>query len=378
MDGDPKAHGTTRREFLTAGAALTAGTLGLVACSGGSSGPSSSRSRDVTDGVAVPGQFRSVGPDIIDPNGRKFLSLGANVAYRPVPTPDFWLDRAAANGKGADALEWGWNTIRLHSSVNTDGTGLSRAQIFDGVMQIIDEYTSQGIVVIPPSFDHQGSDPTFDELVASGVVDLQDALISTHGQNPYLWLNPLDEQTTREGLDTWTATGRALHDRAREQGFEGLFVWDLPQFGQGLELIATTSLGTDFAEATTNTAFGWHNFGAAEPDRQDQWAQQAIDLGLTVHIGGFGQGWDPTRPSVSDGWPTMDRDERRGADWVLTRFSKFGFGAVVWHGTGYIGGEDSLYSLRQGDNLPWYDFPDAPPLSDIGQQMYDLGQTLKS
>lgn len=361
----------SRRRFIGLGVAAA----GVAACSGGSG--AGSRIGEVVRGTAVPGQFRTVGADIIGPDGRPFRSLGANVVCRPWPVPEWWTGRAAANDKVDEALEWGWNTIRLHLSVNTDGTGLPRAAIFDGIMKIIDEYTRRQIVVIPVSFDHQAGDPTYDDLVASGVVDLQDALIAAHGKNPYLWLNPTDEQTPADSMANWASTGTAMHDRARSQGFDGVFVWDLPSYGQGLDLIAGSTLGSDFLRGKSNIAFGWHNFGAADAADQDAWAQQVIDAGIAVHIGGFGCGWDPSRPSVSDGWPTMDRDERRGADWVITRFARFGFGAVVWHGTGYVGGEQSPYSLRAGDNLPWYSYPAAPPLSPLGQRLYDLGQTLR-
>ncbi len=377
MDG---ARRFDRRELLRTAGVVAAGAAAAWACSDdrpievGEEAPRPVPRR----GERAAGQFRTVGPDIIGPDGRRFLSLGANGVCRPFPEPEWWTERTAVDGKVAEALGWGWNTIRLHVYVDPEGTGIPRSHTFDGILRTIDEYTRSGIVVMAVAYDHQGENPSYRTLRRSGVVDLQDEIVAAHGRNPYLWLNPLDEPTAREGYDRWYATGRSLHDRAREQGFEGVFVWDLPHYGQGLELIATTDLGADFLERTTNTAFGWHNFGAADHATQDEWARRVRELGLPVHIGGFGQGWDPTRPSVSPSWPTMDRDERRGTEWVLTRFFEFGFGAVMWHGTGYVGGAESPYSLRRGDNLPWYDFPGAPPLSELGERMYALGQELRS
>ena len=326
-------------------------------------------------GAARPGRFSTVGGRIHGPDGSPFLSLGAHAVCRPWPVPSWWLDRAAANGRVADAKAWGWNTIRLHLSTRPERGG-SRAALFDGILRTIDEYTAAGIVVIPVSFDHQRGEPTLAELARSGVIDLQDELVAAHGANPYLWLNPLDEPWANGDPGRWADVALALHDRARSQGFDGLFVWDLPRFGQAIDLLSTSSVGSDLRARTTDLVFGWHNFGAAPGDRQDHFAQRALDLHLPVHIGGFGQVWDTTRPSRSPDWPTMDRDERRGADWVFSRFFRFGMGAVFWHGTGYVGGETSLYCLREGTNVPWYDRPGAPPLSEAGRRMMALGTEL--
>lgn len=370
MNGDR----ISRRDAIRAvGSAAAAGSLAWACAADGPSAPAPVPPSP----VATLGRFSTANGRVHGPDGAPFYSLGAHVVCRPWPVPDWWLDRATANDRVADALAWGWNTIRLHLSVRPE-PGVSRAAVFDGILRLIDEYTAAGVVVIPVSFDHQQVEPTIDVLIESGVVDLQDAIVAAHGSNPFLWLNPLDEPWGVGDVTKWADLAVSLHDRARSGGFDGIFVWDLPRFGQGIDLLASTSIGSDLRSRTTDLVFGWHNFGAASAEEQDHFAGSAIGRDLPVHIGGFGQVWDPTRPNRSPDWPTTDRDERRGAEWVFSRFFQFGMGAVFWHGTGYVGGEQSLYCLRTGTNVPWYDHAGAPPLSDAGRRMLALGHDLIS
>ena len=313
-------------------------------------------------------RFTTVGHHIVDPNGNKFIPIGANVTSEPYPAPPTWswwsTNQKYATGKSDEALASGWNMVRVSVSTGGDST---LQQNFDGVFRLIDEYTAKGIVVTASLWDFMGKDPTWEQVLANpNVLALQDQLVARYKDNPYVWLNPLNESSTWSYGTSWAKVGTELYNRARSQGWTGVFVWDLPSYGQYIEAAATTSMGTDFLSGKYSTVLSWHNYGAGDDAKQDLWARQTIAKGIPVMIGEFGQHWDPNNHTNP-----MDAGERRGTNWTLTRAYTYGFGAVAWHGAAATYNQ---FAFRMGTGSAWYDYPGAPPLSEMGARLLELGR----
>ena len=392
----PRTRPRTRR--LTTGIVLLAGGIGLVATAmfalvlvgpdrgeaviGGQTcglepaeGAEPAEPAEPAEGVGRPagtGAFRTEGARVIDPDGDIFVPIGGNVTaepYPPAPIDSWWTtDQRYATGKSDDALAWGWNFVRI--SVSTDGQPeVTLRQHFDGVFRLIDEYTAKGIVVTASLWDFMGENPTWAEVEANPhVLALHDEMVARYATNPYVWLNPLNEpfEFDHEAGGGWAEVGTRFYERARSQGWEGIFVWELPSYGQRIDLAAETPVVSDFLRDKDDVVIGWHNYGIGDDEAQDRWAAQVIERRIPVVITEFGQHWDPEDHSNEH-----DEGERRGAAWTLDRFDDYGFGAVVWHASGP---SYNQYALRMGTGSAFWDDEAALPLSEVGARMLELGR----
>jgi mannan endo-1,4-beta-mannosidase len=336
-------------------------------------GPVLALSRPGDVAASTGGRFYVVGPDIIAPDGSKFVPVGANVGVHIVtwnpPTYAFTSQGFTARGRVAEALAWGWNTIRVNVACNP-GSRVTLQQTIDGVQRVIDEYTSHGIVVMPECHDLTGVNPALSDRRFADIHTFWDAILARNGTNPYVWVNYLNEPFTVGSADPrWSQLGVALYDRVRAKGTENLFVWDFPGWGQGAGDLgaAGNNAAPNFVSGRCNVVLSWHNYGAAgDAEQMSAFAQNLIDKKVAVVVGELGYDWAGHRfYAVSYAF------EKRGADWTFANAARFGFGALYWHGTA-TDGTDEIHSFRQGGYGAWYS--SQYPLSAGGQQMWNLGQ----
>jgi hypothetical protein len=326
--------------------------------------------------ASTPARFYVVGSDIIAPDGSKFVPVGGNVGVSMVSwssnTYAFTSQGFTATGRAADAVAWGWNTIRVNVICNP-GPSVTFAETLAGVQRVIDEYTAQRIVVMPACHDFTGADPSLDDGRWALIDRFWDEILARNGNNPYVWINYLNEPLTTGASDPrWALYGKMLYERVRSKGTENLFVWDFPSWGQGAnELGAPASdVASRFVERRCNVVLSWHNYGASGTKAEmSEQARNLIAKRVAVLIGEFGYDWAGYRHN------SVSYDvERRGGDWVFEQAPTFGFGALWWHATNTRA--DEIHSLREGGYGAWYS--DEYPLSHGGQRLLQFGRNKPS
>lgn len=318
-------------------------------------------------------RFSTKGPHILAPDGSKFVPIGANVGVRMVPwnppTYAYTAQGYTATGHVQDALDWGWNLIRVNVDTSPPAAVGFPATVA-GVQDAIDEYTAKGIVVMPASHSMTGKNwPTdHDEYVQAQ--KFWEAILRRNPDNPYLWVNYVNEPFTKSApMEQWLDTGNELYRRTRELT-DSMFVYEVPGWSQQLDwLVTEEQWGQRFLEGKSNVVLAWHNYGAmGTAEYMTETAQKAVDAGLPVIVTEFGYDWRGDRHNSSG-----VEDEKTGGLWTFDNAGTFGFGAVYWHGTN-TSKYDEIHCLRHGGKGAWYSHSVAQ-LSDAGHRLLALGTT---
>ena len=157
------------------------------------------------------GGYPVVGTQIVDPTGKAFVPIGANIGT--VANFDW---KGIANGHSASAVAWGWNTVRLN--VAFAPLYASTAATLAHVQDVIDEYTAQGIVVIVASHD------TLDAPTQSVVRSSFATLAAKYLSNSLVWFNGINEPALSG--TAWVAFQRNFVQLIRDQGNPSIVVAD--------------------------------------------------------------------------------------------------------------------------------------------------------
>ena len=325
------------------------------------------------------GTFSVVGGDIIGPDGKKFVPIGANVGARiKFDCYAFYYCNNSATGHADDALAWGWNMVRLN--VVTDvPSDVTIQETIAGAIALIDEYTAKGIVVMPNSHSVTGTNTPMTDVKYQNINLFWDAILDRYKDNPYVWINYVNEPVTtpvKTGIDTnseqsdnnsnfWVTLGNQQYQRVRQKT-NNLFVYDLPIWGQQINELALTTTGEEFLQGKQNVVFSWHNYGGALKFDQGwahgnyndmtQWAQLVKNKNLPVLTGEFGRSSEANTPAWVHG---NGNDVDVSADWTFDTWWNYGFGGLWWHGTGT---PPNNWNLRM-DNSAWYSNSAVPSAS---------------
>ena len=320
--------------------------------------------------TAATGRFYVVGTDIVDPRGNVFYPIGANVAIEF--TPYGYVFEGGNGGIGdhiEDAIAWNWNTVRATLICDNTAGVPTFDELVDGIDPTIERLTDAGIVVILECHDLTGRDPAVGSADELRIRRFWDEMTTRYRDNPYVWFNPFNEPFASENTADWAALHEFYVDRIRATGAENIIVADLPNWGQGIDLLATSSFA-DALSARCNTVLGWHAYGAVD-QRQGTFAEheaaiqaaQAKDMALIV--GEFGVA-TPADWGNAGPWT-----------WNITGFEsmaelgpRYGIGLLWWHATGdtaYF----SLYALKN-DRSGFWTAGNSGNLTPYGQRFWDV------
>ncbi|MFT3886596.1 MAG: cellulase family glycosylhydrolase [Arachnia sp.] len=360
----PRDRSFGRRALLAGGAGVLASPL--LAGSGCSSpAPAPAPSTAPTRFEAVDGLIRGL-------DGATFTPLGANVGT--LKSFDWKGDGA---GHAADAVAWGWNTIRLNLMV-TDAedwsyvAGRGTDALLDLTSEIVDEYTGAGLVVIVDAHDNPRSEGYDQADVESQMVDWWTAAATRFRDNPRVWCGLINEP---EYINAdWVRIMDTLASAVRATGNLNPILLGAPCWGQDLGSIPTYfpdakfSYDADMAPALQSThgnvIVEQHNYGAYDmystADKLAGYVDNVRAAGLTPLIGEFGY--------------TIDRSSTAGtfeanyaaAQAVLEVARDDGVGALWWHAT-----HGDNYSLKADGSAFWTGGPDSG-LSDAGTKLWQL------
>jgi hypothetical protein len=304
--------------------------------------------------------FYIVGSDIVDPNGHKFYPIGANVGM----TGNFdW--KGSGEGHAADAVAWGWNTVRL-TIYCTDAYSFSTWQsqgypaLWEKVDAFVKEYTGKGIVVMIECHD-AGANPTSADRFWT------DAANRYH-DNPYVWFNPQNEPTWNDNV-AWLALQKHYLHLIRDTGAENIFVADVQNSGNdagwdGARPVYDQIMGPELVKGACNVLFSQHEYGGVDDSigAAAYW-DNVHKAGLAMIVGEFGY----RLSSAND--PGAYRQNLNGANSVFDIAPKKGVGMLWWHATH---GDD--YSLK-ADGSAFYEGGPSANLSPGGQRLWDAGHS---
>jgi len=356
-------------------------------------GPTSTtRPASTTTGLPVEGngRFTIVGGDIVGPDGKTFIPMGANVAVRQgrYETGYAFNWNGTATDHVDDVIAWGWNTVRATLVCTPDGEP-TFDELNAGIDAFIEEYTSKGIVVMVECHDITGKNYQETDKEVQALYPFWDRLASKWADNPYVWFNYFNEPqgtATPAGVNNWLDLQQKALLRLRAVAPTSIFVADIPGSGQGVETFVGPDSILRLGSGQCNVLYGWHSYGAVGKDGQfgdvadyDNKATSTAnhrevleyidENAIPVVIGEFG---DPlTLDEGNAGQPIWNRI---GARAVIEYAPQHGVGLLWWHGTG-DSGIFLTYSLMQERNsAPWSAATTGEGLSDGGKRFWDASK----
>jgi mannan endo-1,4-beta-mannosidase len=338
-----------------------------------------------TEGTA--GRFYVVGKDIVGPDGKLFFPLGANLAAS-IQRADGTLERpwtfdfgGTANGHSDAALAWGWTAVRINFVCYYEDQPdfASPDDLARSVAAVVDEYTAKKIVVMPECHDDTGQTLPLDDAHMRAADAFWDRVIAAHKDNPYVWINPLNELTSDANdigqVDYWKQIARHYLDKRNAAGAENVLVMDIPGYAQGTTAVTDTDLGSTLVEDECNLVLSWHAYGgagAADTAQYETWYERLQARQIAFLIGEHGYAIDGTPTYSAIRW----QDSVDATDLVLSLGKQYGVGSMVWHGTGGSG-DSLLFSLmadnERADTAAFWNGSNGQGLSELGQKVWNAG-----
>lgn len=327
------------------------------------------------------GKFYVVRNQIIDPNCKVFLPMGANIALTPGYTFNW---NGTANGHVDDVKAWGWNTIRLTTVCNNANGTNDQASFYAGIDSVIAEYTAKQVVVMLECHDYTGQNPN--SATASSLYGFYDRMTVKYNTNPYVWFNPINEPysgNSASDIENWLTMQQAVMARIRQNAPNNVFIADIPGYGQGTSSFKGTNSITRLGSGKCNVVYAWHNYGAVSNDyntnnNEATNLQATIDMftylrdnGIPVIIGEIG---DPL--TLSEGTAGSPQWNRWGAYNTIAQGPQRGIGILWWHATG----DSSVfltYSLMADRHAaPWSAASSGAGLSTGGLKFWQMIKAL--
>ncbi len=319
--------------------------------------------------VCTKNKFYIVGKQIIDPNCRIFLPMGANVGMRQAP----YLEHnylfnyfGTANDQSDSVRAWGWNTIR--PNINCAPTSSpSYAETMAGLDQLVNEYTvnTQGkekIVVMITCRVTVGTDYSYNSSQIQASLPMIKAIAQKYKDNPYVWMNTFNEPIVNQSA--WASLNQSLYDDVRALAPDMIFVVDLAGMGNQIEALADGNLATTFGSGKCNVLYDWHAYGFINGQWADDvthktYINSVASKSIPLVVGEFG---DPIRDGGSPyhfedndipGGVAGNPDQNRiGANAVLKYGPIANVGLVWWIATG-DSNQGIVYSLTKDKSSPW-------------------------
>jgi hypothetical protein len=321
---------------------------------------------------AAPG-FVAVGGYLLDPDDHLFAPLGANVGT----TGSFdW--KGDSRRHAADALDWGWNTVRLNLLVTPSASwsyvaSNSQDSLLGLVSSIVAEYTAAGIVVIIDAHDNPKEGELGKDATEAGLAAWWSLAAHAFKDNPRVWCGLLNEPAYAN--DEWLRIMDTLAGAVRSTGNQNPILVGAPAWGQDVGHTQPFFADTKFSYEPTmapvlqsthgNLILEQHNFGAygtyATPEKLTAYLGAVRGAGLTPLIGEFGYTRDGTS-TAGDYQSNYD-----AAQAVFAVAPELKVGALWWHAT-----HGDNYSLTTSGEAFWTG-KGGQGLSDGGTRLWGLG-----
>ena len=296
--------------------------------------------------------FFVVGGQIVDPDGNLFVPVGVNGAIKTTDYPYVYEGgNGGINGRLESIGIWRWNTVRATLRCADESGVPTQQEVIDGIDETVQELTQARIVVILACHDGTGSDLVLDSALDLQVRAFWDEVVPRYQDNPYVWFNFFNEPQTKFDPEVWLELHRFYYDRYRSTGAENIMVFDLPNFGQGIDLLAGDTFADELGGAC-NTVFGWHAWGSlsgVQASDEDYAALAATalrrNLAVTITEAGVPEPLDAGTAGNPE-WNTS------GYYAALKVAESSPIGLLWWHGTGDTS-EELFYPLKADRSGFW-------------------------
>lgn len=336
----------------------------------------------------TPNEFNVYGGRIYKPDGTEFIAKGANIGGHDF----FWT--GSARTRSGDALNWGWNCVRINSqladgdvyatpSYTQDGTATTANNYVptQPFFTLLDEYIAAGIVVMP-SLVVAGSGVIPNAQQTADVVTYFTYLANRYMGNPYVWFNLANEPGSADPVAVgWFDFHQTVITAIRATGNTNIIVVDGTQFGQENKVYSTAlvperqsailTYGPRIVDPAKRTIFAIHTYetyGYGTAAQNDAKIGDLIDrirtVGLTPIIGEAGSTANATQSTS-----VIAGQRRLGCEATYRVAAQKGIGVLAWHGVPGDG-----FALTVPGAFWSYDSPTNPTnLTWHGQLLWAYG-----
>jgi mannan endo-1,4-beta-mannosidase len=294
-------------------------------------------------------EFQIIGTKIYDPNGREFISKGANMfAWEGITNVNNYLN------------VWGFNTIRvpnyLLGSYNqphpaTNGYGTNH--------QIVDAYTSQGAVVIFDAHDRIGG--YYEGNDWQTLKDYWQDMAQEFGDNPYVWFDLHNEPgNSTSNSQQWVNYHRELIDIIRAEGANNVIIVEGETWGQDYLTQTITNHADAVIAGNENILFSIHAYDRWNGRDIGAYFDNLHNQDIPIIVGEYG--------SENVGQSTLDASNR-----MMTAAQQREIGRIVWNAKG-----DDLNDLTTGTggHAEYFDGTNTNILTSLGTLVWnDLQRT---
>jgi hypothetical protein len=153
-----------------------------------------------------------------------------------------WVWGDPTIGQSGHMARWGFNTIRVNSLIRC-WSGQPCNHQNDNLDAIIDEYTAKKYVVMITNHTYGATTGAYldSQSEADDLAAWWRGIAQRHGNNPYVWFNPVNEPTPHPGsattdptggLDNWQAMSTRLADAITNVAPDAMLVFDGHSTGQ--------------------------------------------------------------------------------------------------------------------------------------------------
>lgn len=341
------------------------------------------------------GGFTTQGTKIIGPDGKEFISIGANVGVA-----------ASFEGNGTNmdnsqayqaVLDWKWNTLRFNFLVTDficyavkapyrpgqkcSGRGWSDEQFLQYIDGFVQKYTAQKVVVVIASHDALGAayckvagDPCIKHTMNAPYMAKEHKFwidaANRYKNNPYVWFNIDNEPPS---INEEYKQIQEYHLKAiRDAGANNIVVIDAPTAGQDIgdawggnphkKFGYESDMIPDLAKRYKHVVYAQHNYGGLYDNSQklDQYINNVLGSGMPLIFGEFG--WTTDGSSTAGSYS----QNHAGGLAVLDRAQQRKIGMWVWHGT-----HNDKYSVKSNSG-PFWDGGAGNGLSELGQKFWNI------
>lgn len=300
------------------------------------------------DGRYVPsrfpatGKFYTEGIHIVDPQGRKFVPRGFNVAGGKYNNGGAWPNMAENNDVANGMKTWHVNTIRLTSAVGRtagwmllaerlaagDTLEVARSKVLAEWIRMTDFWLGHGMVVMLEA--HDLTYPA--NVTAENMEDVKQfwlAYAAHYKNNPNVWYNLANEPAMN--VATWKSWHADVATAIRATGDDSIIVIDGRMFASDLEapFLRDDEMIPTLIRNHGNIIASMHNYGTgmrmwASEAQMRSYFSAAARAKIPQIIGEIGYSWNQN--TNTGDWA----GERMAAHSVCTVAPEFGIGVFWW------------------------------------------------
>ncbi len=308
--------------------------------------------------------FTVRGSQIIDPNGNVFVANGTNVSgYNWV-----W-ERRTVDDVSLIVDCWNFNLIRVNSFLFTGEVPWTQYQNNNNLDEIVQAYTSRGVVVVMEAHDRIGSYYQGGELTS--LVTWFSELATRYRDNPYVWFDIMNEPGSRTSIDSnqWINMHGQVIQAIRGVGADNIIIVEGAYGGQdannadanNVSDSAILQYGANLlnynGQTYGNIVFSIHpydlwNHGDA---KMADFFDRVLGMGYALIIGEYG---------VDTGQNTQAATQS-----VFNTAPSRGIGRIVWH---WDGGDNNDLTVNTSRGGGWEinDCTNPTNLSWLGQLVW--------